>query len=129
VTEDLDPLLLTRHLHLLGHERFEPGGWRPPADVYRSPHGWLVKLDLAGVAESEVEVRARGGRLVIRGRRGDPGPGPGYARECQEIRYSAFERVIELAAGRADLERARIGVRHERGMLLVRIDTQPEEES
>ena len=129
VTKDLDPLLLTRRLRLLGHERFEPPRWRPPADVYRSPRGWMVKLDVAGVSETDVEVRTGGTRLVIRGRRGDPGPGPGYARECLEIRYSEFERVIELAGDLEDLERARVEIRQDRGMLLVSIDIHPEDES
>jgi hypothetical protein len=29
-------------------------GWLPCADVYRSPGGWLIKLDLAGVRQGDV---------------------------------------------------------------------------
>ena len=45
--------------------------WRPPADVYRTARGWLVKLDLAGVRPGDLALAVRGRRLTVRGRRRD----------------------------------------------------------
>ena len=42
--------------------------WRPATDVYRTPDGWLVKFELAGVSPEDVELTARGRALRIRGR-------------------------------------------------------------
>lgn len=30
--------------------------WYPRADIYRSNEGWLVKLELAGVRQEDIEV-------------------------------------------------------------------------
>ena len=56
--------------------------WRPPADIYRTREGWLVKVELAGVGKEEVQVTARGNLLTVRGRRRDSGvvEGGGHGR-------------------------------------------------
>lgn len=93
-------------------------GWQPNTDIYRTPWGWLVKLDLAGVRPDEVELTLRGNRLTVHGIRRD------YALEesCQcyqmEISYSRFERTIDLPI---DAAPAHIDAEHRHGMLLVRI--------
>src|SRR5579863_9700859 len=80
-------------------------GWQPNTDIYRTPWGWLVKFDLAGVRPEDVELTLRGNRLAVRGIRRD------YALEecCQcyqmEISYSHFERTVVLPM---DTARARI---------------------
>ena len=47
--------------------------WYPAADVYRTGEGWVVKLELAGVAPDELEVEISGDTLRVarrgRGRR------------------------------------------------------------
>src|SRR5262249_32001761 len=45
--------------------------WQPPADVYRTRGGWLVKLDLAGVRPEDVQVSVSGPLLTVRGMRRD----------------------------------------------------------
>jgi len=45
----------------------QPAGWCPPADIYRTTDGWLLKLELAGVRPEDIEVEAAGQRLRVDG--------------------------------------------------------------
>jgi HSP20 family protein len=92
--------------------------WRPPTDVYRTPEGWLVKFELAGVRPEDIELTARGSALRIRGRRRDSCLEPGCRQLHMEIAYSRFERQVELPG---DLQRSNITTEFRDGMLLVRI--------
>jgi len=92
--------------------------WRPATDVYRTPDGWLVKFELAGVEPQDVELTVHGRALRIRGRRRDCCLEPGCRQVHMEIAYSRFERQVELPG---DLQYVRIATEFRHGMLLVRI--------
>ncbi|MGH9755281.1 MAG: Hsp20/alpha crystallin family protein [Blastocatellia bacterium] len=92
--------------------------WRPAADIYRTPEGWIVKLELAGVQQEDVNVVTSGSELFISGVRRDRFIGEGWSHHSMEITYSHFERVIELPC---DLDRASISVESHDGLLLVRV--------
>jgi HSP20 family protein len=96
----------------------QPPDWRPATDVYRTPEGWLVKVELAGVRPEDVELTARGRALRVRGRRRDRALEPGSRQVHMEITYSRFDRQVELPE---DLHQARIESEFRDGMLLVRI--------
>jgi HSP20 family protein len=96
----------------------QPEPWRPAADVYRTPHGWLVKLEVAGFSPGQLEVEARGNHLVVRGCRRDTCRGEGVCHYHLEIAYSRFERRFELPA---QLEESRITTEYCDGMLYVNI--------
>jgi HSP20 family protein len=70
--------------------------WSPRADVYRTPTGWLVKFDLAGVSPDEVKVVATRSALRVTGARRDRFVQEGYLHHSMEISYSRFERTIPL---------------------------------
>jgi HSP20 family protein len=95
--------------------------WQPPADVYRIPGGWLVRLELAGVRPEEVCLAVRGRTLLVRGTRRDE-----FTREAldcyrMEIACSQFERTLELPG---ISESADVAASYRDGMLLVRIVTE-----
>jgi HSP20 family protein len=92
--------------------------WRPATDVYRTPEGWLVKVELAGVRPEDVQLTARGRALRISGRRRDFCLDPGCRQLHMEIAYSRFERQVELPG---DLQRAQFHTEFRDGMLLIRI--------
>lgn len=117
--DDLDLLRLTRRLHLQRHERVQPLRWRPPADIYRHRHGWLIKLELAGVAPEQIQIATSGRLLVVRGRRRDVTLHEGYATYAMEIVYSDFERVFELPM---NLDHAELASDCRHGMLLITIN-------
>jgi HSP20 family protein len=92
--------------------------WQPPADVYRTRDGWLVKLDLAGVRPEDVQVRVSGSRLTVHGLRRDWCQEEGCRHYQMEISYSEFERTITLPL---NLEQMDVTAEHRLGMLLIHI--------
>ena len=92
--------------------------WRPAVDVYRDRDGWLVKVDLAGVAPQDIELGVRGRYLTVAGVRRDMNVREGRQAYRMEIAYSRFERAVELPV---DLEELDIGSECRDGMLLVSI--------
>jgi len=94
------------------------GCWTPNADVYRTPGGWLVKFDLAGVRPEDLQLSFAGALLRLRGTRRDWCLEEGVHYYRMEIAYSNFERVIELPV---NLESAHLYTEFREGMLLVRI--------
>lgn len=113
-----DMVRLTHALFLPQVEACRDSPWCPAVDVYRTRHGWLVKVDLAGVRVEDIELQRRGPRLTIRGSRRDCVHEEGCSYYRMEIAYSRFERSLELPC---DLERADMGVEYHDGMLLVSI--------
>jgi HSP20 family protein len=113
-----DSIRLLHSLFLPAVGALRQAGWQPSADVYRTPDGWLVKLDLAGVRPEDTQVSVHGRHLIVRGTRRDWCVEEGCRHYSMEISYSRFERSIALPT---DLEHARLATEHRHGMLLVRI--------
>src|SRR5262245_8362635 len=114
-----DDLIRLMSFFLPVADTFRESAWQPPADIYRTRHGWRVKFDLAGVRPEDIELTAAGSRLTVRGTRRD-----WFAEEeCScyrmEIAYSHFERNLELPC---NLDTAHITSDCRYGMLLVRIE-------
>src|SRR5262245_59628016 len=97
--------------------------WQPSVDVYRTPKGWLLKFDLAGVRPEDVSLEVHGRRLTLRGVRRDWAAEEGCNCYRMEISYNDFERSLELPC---DLDQARIGTDFRYGMLLVHLETEAE---
>lgn len=72
--------------------------WKPPADVFYSGNRWVIKVELAGISPSEVEIEARGSTLTVRGRRRDLLLQQGFSCHTLEISYCNFERSLSLPA-------------------------------
>ncbi len=96
----------------------ESPAWRPRADVYRTPTGWLIKLELAGVEPQDVRVAFDRGRLLVEGTRRDESLIQGYQCHHLEIAYSRFERQWELPG---IVEPADVRISYHQGMLLIEI--------
>lgn len=115
---------LLRKLMLPTAEECRGAEWRPPADIYRTPRGWLVKFDLAGVRPDEVELEVQGSRLTVKGVRRDWTLEEGHRFYSLEIAYNRFERSVDLPG---HLERARVATEYRDGMLLVQLITEANE--
>ncbi len=94
-------------------------GWQPPADVYHAGTQWLIKLELAGVSPDELDVRAQGNELVVRGRRRDLLQ-RGFVVQQMEIMYSAFARSFALPA---PIDAASITCEYRDGILRIWLTT------
>lgn len=92
--------------------------WQPRADIYRCSGGLLVKLEIAGVAESDIAIELDGDTLVISGRRRDWSVEATTEFLSMEISYDRFKRSLRLPAA---VDAARIETEYRDGMLLVRL--------
>jgi HSP20 family protein len=106
--------------------RMVPSGrlWYPPADVYRTREGWIVKVELAGVSPEEVTVIIAGSELTVSGCRRDT-----YVSECLschqlEITYSRFEKTISFPCR---VEGAAVERDYRDGLLVIHLRSPREE--
>jgi HSP20 family protein len=100
--------------------RVRPSGrlWNPPADVYRSTDGWLVKVDLAGVCTDELQLQIDGPQLRVSGCRRDTHYREGFVYQQMEITYSRFEKTIQFPC---DIEGDSLEYDYSDGFLIIRV--------
>ena len=111
-----------RHFQFLGSSKqVQPSGplWLPAADVFQTPEGWLVKVELAGVSAEDIEIDVQGKVLYIAGSRRDKScAATGFSYHQMEITYSRFEKTLTFPAV---IEGARIEHNFEDGLLIIRL--------
>ncbi len=69
--------------------------WVPVADVYDSPEGYLIELEVPGLARADIDLRVKGRELSVRGER-HPGGGRSAAFHRLERRYGPFARSFRF---------------------------------
>lgn len=114
--------LINRHFQFIGSSKNpQPSGrlWYPAADVFQTPEGWLVKVELAGVSVEDIEIDLQGHVLTIAGCRKDRScAAVGFSYQQMEITYSRFEKTLTFPA---PIEGARIEHNFEDGLLIIRL--------
>jgi len=75
--------------------------WRPPLDMYETEQHYVVRVELAGVREEEIDINLFADRLVISGRRA-----PAHVHEAAQvayhmagIMYGDFQLAVRVPAG------------------------------
>jgi len=86
--------------------------------VYRSPDGWVVKLDLAGICSDDLEIELHETLLSIRGCRRDTHYREGFVYHQMEITYSRFEKQIQFPSA---IEGASIVRDYSDGFLIIKL--------
>jgi len=109
-----------RHFQFLGSSKTVRSGqlWYPAADVYQTPDGWLVKVELAGVSAEDIELDIQGNILYIAGSRKDRSCTGELSYHQMEITYSSFEKTLKFPAS---IEGAVVEHNFENGLLLIRL--------
>lgn len=87
--------------------------------MYRTPSGWVVKFDLAGVDPRDVKIEAQGSVIRVTGVRRDQFVERGYRHHSMEISYSRFERTLRLPCV---CEGAKLMTEYQDGLLIVTIE-------
>lgn len=112
-------VLIARLTGELSFQRASGPLWQPAVDIYRTPDGWKIKFDLAGVKPEDIEVLIANEKIIVRGTRRDAVMTQGWSYHQLEITYSRFERVINIPC---DLSRVDIRVESIDGWLLLHLD-------
>ena len=110
-----------RYFHFLASSKTtKPSSrlWYPSADVYQTPDGWLVKVELAGVSAEEIEIDIQGNVLYIVGCRRDKSCAAGVSFHQMEITYSRFEKTLQFPAS---IEGASIEHNFDNGLLIIHL--------
>lgn len=76
--------VVVRHTHV----------WRPPTDVYECDEEVVVRVEVAGMKESDFNVSLTDRLLVVSGVREDPSPKVAYHQ--MEVRYGEFRTEVFL---------------------------------
>lgn len=111
---------INRHFQFLGSSKNVQSGrlWYPAADVYQTPEGWLVKVELAGVSPEDIELDIQGNVLYIAGCRRDRSCGTGVSYQQMEITYSSFEKTLNFPGS---IEGAVVEHNFENGLLIIHL--------
>ena len=112
---------MNRYFQFIGSSKnIQPSGrlWYPAADVYQTPEGWLVKVELAGVSIEDIEIDIQGNVLTIAGCRKDRSCSVGQTFHQMEITYSSFEKTLSFPAS---IEGAVVEHNFENGLLIIRL--------
>lgn len=109
---------INRHFQFVGSSKDVRSGqlWYPAADVYQTPDGWVVKVELAGVSAEDIEIDIQGNVLYIAGCRKDRSCAAGVSYQQMEITYSNFEKTLRFPAS---IDNAAVSHEFENGLLII----------
>lgn len=78
--------------------------WRPPTDVYETEESVVVKMEIAGMQDEDLEVTVQEDLLLVSGTRSDSSERRAYHQ--MEIQFGRFSVGIDLPA-RVEPDQAR----------------------
>src|SRR5438034_7408971 len=89
---------INRHFQFVGSAKDVRSGqlWFPAADVYQTPDGWVVKVELAGVSPEDIKIEIRANVLYLAGARKDKSCVTGISYQQMEISYTNFEKTLKF---------------------------------
>ena len=68
--------------------------WSPPTDLLEAPQAFIVRVEIAGLREDDLEVALENEVLMIKGQRSDPAGRAAYHQ--MEIRFGKFATAVML---------------------------------
>lgn len=98
--------------------------WRPPTDIYETETSFIIKVEIAGMREDDIEVAVENNLLLISGARSDTPEQRAYYHQM-EIQSGKFEIAAEIPMP-VNVEQA--GALYKNGFLTVTLPkptTQP----
>jgi len=107
-------------------DRFFPGeeaefSFRPPADLYETPEGLVLRMEIAGAVKEDLGIDLVGQQLIIRGQRRPAPPAEVSRVLLYEINYGGFERSFRIPMA---IDPEGVKARYENGILEVKLPRQ-----
>ena len=91
ISEDFqDPISETSRWRIISR----PNAWRPPTDVYETDSAIIIRVEVAGIRESDFTISLVERNLTIRGVRQDTSERRSYHQ--MEIAFGEFKTEVEL---------------------------------
>jgi len=90
----------------------------PAVNVFSDPDGWVVRVEIPGVAADQLTIESQGRTLTLKGKRELPAPANGGGFHRRERGSGEFSRSVQLPND-ADPSRAEASYRN--GILTVRV--------
>ena len=92
--------------------------WDPPTDVYETRDNLVIKMEIAGVSQENIDVLLENDTLRVRGWRQEEAPCQKEHYLLMEIHYGRFERVFLLPH---DFVPGKIEASYKNGFLIIMI--------
>ncbi len=89
--------------------------WRPPTDIFETDDLFIIKVEIAGMREDDIEVAMENNLLLISGTRSDIPEQRAYYHQM-EIQSGKFEITAEIPVS-VDIEKA--GAEYKDGFLTI----------
>jgi HSP20 family protein len=90
--------------------------WVPHTDIYENENSLVVRMEIAGVSEEDIQISVSDRTLIVRGRRPDPCRMARFHFRQMEINYGVFEKRLILPRG-VDGKKAK--ARYRNGFLVI----------
>ncbi len=121
--DELNRLFESEISRRMGEEGLTSSSWIPPVDIYEDENNIVVKADLPGMDQKDIEVKVENNSLVIKGEKKfeDEEKKNNYHRI--ERFYGTFQRVFTLP-DTVDVEK--IKATYKNGVLEITIPKKPE---
>jgi HSP20 family protein len=100
--------------------------WKPPVDVMEKDGNLILRVEVPGVDEKEIELKLEGKVLTIKGERKPESDANGFTYHQVESYYGTFTRSFTLPDS-GDSEHIRAGFKN--GVLTITIPQKPEAKS
>ena|SRR3990172_3956219 len=78
-----------------------PHLWRPPTDLYETEKEYIVRIEIAGMQDAELNIAIDGNELAIYGLRQPPSEQAAYHQ--LEVRFGEFLSIVDVP-GMVDLD-------------------------
>ena len=106
-----------------GKDQLMAGTFVPPVDVYEDEHKLVLKLEIPGVNENELDIRLENNVLTVKGERKFEKEEKEENFHRIERRYGSFERTFRLP-NTVDGEKAE--AHYDKGILSIAVAKRPE---
>ena len=97
-----------------GEEQTEGGGWGPAVDIFETADRIVLRADLPGVEQEQIEIRVDDNTLVLRGERKSPGDAKPEEFHRAERPHGPFMRSFSLPL---NIDQSTIKATHKNGVL------------
>jgi HSP20 family protein len=92
--------------------------FQPAADIYETPEGLIIRLELAGLTKADISLTLHRQELLVSGRRRFPQAEPVQRFHRLEIDYGSFVRRFHLPK---NVDESRVEAEYNNGILAIKL--------